>query len=187
MKTPSSPQLILILGGARSGKSTHAEALARQLGGDHVLYVATAQPLDEEMADRILKHRAQRPATWHTLEAPRYPGQRLRTQPSQASVILLDCLTLLVSNILLAQANANIATVEAQVMAEVEDLRLAARELNAHLIVVSNEVGMGLVPDNALGRMYRDLLGRANQHLAAVADQVIFMVAGLPVRVKGQG
>ncbi len=176
--------LTLILGGARSGKSTYAENLARRLGGDDVLYVATAQALDAEMSDRIARHRAQRPAAWRTLEAPLHPGGELMAQRPPRPVILLDCLTMLVSNILLAREAEGEAAAEAAVQAEVHQLIEAARQLDAHLIIVSNEVGLGLVPDNALGRMYRDLLGRANQTLARAADEVIFMVAGLPMIIK---
>ncbi|HFQ95842.1 MAG TPA: bifunctional adenosylcobinamide kinase/adenosylcobinamide-phosphate guanylyltransferase [Anaerolineae bacterium] len=184
MNPTESLSITLILGGARSGKSTHAETLARQLGGDDVLYLATAQALDQEMADRIANHRAQRPAAWRTLEAPLHPGRALRAQRPRASVILVDCITLLVSNLLLAHEHAGMEEIERIVMAEIDDLLAAARDLDAQLILVSNEVGMGLVPDNALGRAYRDLLGRANQRLAAAADRVIFMVAGLPLMVK---
>jgi len=179
--------LTLILGGARSGKSTYAETLARELGQDDVLYVATAQALDAEMADRIARHRAQRPASWSTLEAPLHPGRALLVRRPRTSVILLDCLTLLVSNILLAHAEEAFSVQQAAVDAQIEELLAAVRELEAHVIIVSNEVGMGLVPDNALGRAYRDLLGRTNQRVAAVADRVLFMVAGLPLVVKDGG
>ncbi len=178
-------ELILILGGARSGKSTYAEKLAWSLGQQHVLYVATAEPLDQEMLDRIEKHQQQRPRAWRTLEAPRHPGRHLLNTPPQEPVILLDCMTLLVSNILLAHADDEMAAIEAAVQAELADLIAAAHQIDGHFIIVSNEVGLGLVPDNALGRAYRDLLGRANQTLAQAADRVIFMVAGLPMTIKG--
>jgi len=176
--------LTLILGGARSGKSTYAEDLARKLGGDDVLYVATAEALDQEMQDRIANHRAQRPAAWRTLEASLHPGQVLLAQHPPEPVILLDCLTMLVSNILLARESEGESAVEAAVQAEIARLIDAAHQLDARLIVVSNEVGLGLVPDNALGRIYRDVLGRANQTLARAADEVIFMVAGLAMPIR---
>ena len=179
-----SPKLTLILGGARSGKSTYAEALAQQLAGDEVLYIATAQALDVEMQDRIAKHRAQRPAAWPTLETPLHPARALLAQRPSQKLLLLDCMTLLVSNILLAHDNAGEA--EVAVRQEIDNLLTALTTLDAHLIVVSNEVGLGLVPDNALGRAYRDLLGRANQLLAQAADEVIFMVAGLALPIKGK-
>ncbi len=178
-------ELILILGGARSGKSTYAEKLAWLLGKHRVLYVATAEPLDQEMLDRIEKHQQQRPPAWRTLEAPRHPGRFLLDTPPQESVVLLDCLTLLVSNILLAHADEEMAVLEAAVQTELADLITAANQIDGHFIIVSNEVGLGLVPDNVLGRVYRDLLGRANQTLAQAADRVIFMVAGLPMTIKG--
>ncbi|HEY80381.1 MAG TPA: bifunctional adenosylcobinamide kinase/adenosylcobinamide-phosphate guanylyltransferase [Anaerolineae bacterium] len=175
--------LTLILGGARSGKSTYAEMLARQWGGDDVLYIATAQALDDDMRSRIEAHRAQRPASWRTLEAPLHPGRVLLSQRPPEPVFLLDCLTLLVSNILLAH-NGDVDAAQEAVDETLDDLLVAMRALNVRLILVSNEVGMGLVPDNALGRAYRDLLGRANQRMAQAADEVIFMVAGLPLALK---
>ncbi len=186
MTHTSTSSLTLILGGARSGKSTYAEALARELGGDDVLYIATAQALDDEMADRIARHQSQRPSTWRTLEAPLHPGRDLQALPFRASVILLECMTLLVSNILLAHEGEPLAAIEAHITAEIEELLAASRGHRSHLIVVSNEVGMGLVPANPLGRAYRDLLGRANQYMAAVAERVIFMVAGIPMPLKGR-
>ena len=178
--------ITLILGGARSGKSTYAEELAHTLGRDNVLYIATAEALDQEMQERIARHRAQRPTAWRTLEAPLHPASALLTQRPPATVILLDCLTMLVSNILLAHEGESEAAVDAAVQAEIRELTAAAAQLDAHLIVVSNEVGLGLVPNNALGRVYRDVLGRANQTLARAADAVIFMVAGLPMTIKGK-
>lgn len=177
-------QLILILGGARSGKSAYAEKLARERGGQ-VLYVATATAGDEEMARRIAVHRAQRPSDWVTLEASSQVGQRVRACGIQTRTVLLDCMTLLVSNVLLALGEGGSES-EAQtaVDTELDDLLAAYAESPALWIVVSNEVGLGLVPPYPLGRLYRDILGRANQRLAQIADAVIFMVAGLPMRLK---
>lgn len=191
------PTLTLILGGARSGKSTYGEALAPRLGR-RVLYVATAEALDDEMRARVAAHQDRRPAGWITLEAPRNVGTALRasTEARTADVILLDCLTLLVSNVILAQEQESDGrsgpdvpvldeeTAWTAVEAEVESLFEAHRLLGAHLIVVSNEVGLGVVPPYSLGRTYRDCLGRANQLLARAADHAILMVAGLPVDLK---
>ncbi|MFQ5576000.1 MAG: bifunctional adenosylcobinamide kinase/adenosylcobinamide-phosphate guanylyltransferase [Anaerolineae bacterium] len=177
------PPLYLILGGARSGKSRHAEHLAAQLGR-RVLYIATAEAKDPEMAARIAAHRRARPAGWQTLEAPRQVGARLAAAGPPPDALLLDCLTLLVSNIVLAMDSRPPQAVEAAVQAEVEAIIAAQGRLNAPLIIVSNEVGLGLVPPNPLGRLYRDVLGRANQRLAARARRVVFMVAGLPLTVK---
>jgi adenosylcobinamide kinase / adenosylcobinamide-phosphate guanylyltransferase len=184
-----SPSLTLILGGARSGKSTYAEALAPRLG-QHVLYVATAEALDDEMRARAAAHQRRRPADWITLEAPRGVGAVLRSCPAAAAadVILLDCLTLLVTNIVLSGGpeapEPDVDTAWRCVDAELDSLLSAHRFLGAHLIVVSNEVGLGVVPAYSLGRTFRDCLGRANQVLARVADSAILMVAGLPIDLK---
>jgi len=177
--------LTLILGGARSGKSAHAQQLARERGGDDVLFVATAQALDDEMTARIESHRRERPAGWRTLEAPRHTGQAIaRAEP--IAVVLVDCLTLLVSNAVLAQApeSASAAEAEAAALAEVKELLAAYQSGTASWIVISNEVGLGLVPPYPVGRTYRDALGRANQRLAARADEAVLMVAGIPMKIK---
>jgi adenosylcobinamide kinase/adenosylcobinamide-phosphate guanylyltransferase len=186
-------KLTLILGGARSGKSSYAESLAAQHGGQ-VLYIATAQPLDGEMAERIANHQKNRSANWQTLEIPSAVGALLqsRMQPGTlpAGVILMDCLTLLVSNLLLAVSSGagedlTVDEEAATALVETEVTRLleAVHATPAEWIIVSNEVGLGLVPPYPLGRVYRDLLGRANQRLASQADQVIFMIAGIPMRL----
>jgi len=177
-------ELTLILGGARSGKSTHAEQLAAAHGG-RVLYVATAQAWDDEMAQRIAAHRAQRPNHWHTLEAHLEVGKAIAAAETPADLVLVDCLTLLASNVILTLPD-TVTTPEAEsaVAQEVADLLAAYAAGDASWIIVSNEVGLGIVPAYALGRHYRDALGRANQHLAAAADRVLFMVAGLPMTVK---
>ncbi len=182
--------LTLILGGARSGKSTYAQTLAARHGGP-VLYVATAQPGDDEMAARIRAHRAERPPEWTTLEAPVDAGDAIRAASLLMSaggpaVILLDCLTLLANNVLLPLAEpVTTEAAEVALMAEVAGLLAAYALRPAQWIIVSNEVGLGLVPPYPLGRVYRDALGRANQRLAAVANNVLFMVAGLPLVLKG--
>ena len=178
-------RLLLVLGGARSGKSAYAQRLAQELGGNDVLFVATAEAWDEDMAQRIARHRQERPATWRTLETPRQVGQAIALHVHDTTVVLVDCLTLLVSNTLLHYGMSPApAAAEAAVQEEVAALVQTCQTTVATCIVVSNEVGLGLVPDNALGRLYRDLLGKANQALAARAEAVYFMVAGLPVNVK---
>jgi len=179
--------LILVTGGARAGKSTFAEQLAHQLGGDHgVCYVATAEPGDDEMRARIAAHRAARPAGWQTIEVPGRLGAALRslTLPArqEVRVVLVDCLTLLVSNVLLAQPDA--ADPWPAVEAEVNALIRFAAETGVTTVVVSNEVGLGIVPENRLARIYRDLLGRANQRLAAAAAEVYLVVSGIPLEIK---
>lgn len=180
-----SKRLTLILGGARSGKSAHALKLAAERGRA-VVYVATAQAGDEEMAARISAHRAERPAGWRTIEAPTQVGRAIRAGAGRADVIVLDCLTLLANNLLTPMPEPITAEAAATALdAEVNGLLTTYGESQAEWIIVSNEVGLGLVPPYPLGRVYRDVLGRANRRLAAVADAVLFMVAGLPLTVKG--
>lgn len=178
-------RLTFILGGARSGKSAYAQKLAAERGG-RVLYVATAQPGDDDMVSRITAHRAERPDHWLTLEAPSNVGDAIRNTPDAPDVILLDCLTLLASNVIVPLPEPVTETAASAALdREIDGLLAAYRDSGAEWIVISNEVGLGIVPAYALGRVYRDALGRANQRLAAAADEVLFMVAGLPMRVKG--
>jgi adenosylcobinamide kinase / adenosylcobinamide-phosphate guanylyltransferase len=180
-----SSKLTFLLGGARSGKSAYAQTLAAERGRA-VLYVATAEPGDEEMAERIAAHRASRPANWRTLEAPRNVGRAIAGALGEADLVLVDCLTLLASNVISPlPETAQAAEAEAVLDAEVEALLATCRASRAEWIVVSNEVGSGLVPPYPLGRIYRDALGRANQRIAAAADEVVFLVAGLPLKLKG--
>jgi adenosylcobinamide kinase/adenosylcobinamide-phosphate guanylyltransferase len=181
-------KLTLILGGARSGKSTFAEKMTVEADGK-VIYIATAEAKDDEMVDRIKKHQAERPSSWQTLEIPTNISAHLAQNPIEADVVLLDCLTLLVTNVLMA-VNPDLddldeAESETAVSAEISALITTIQQSNAHWLIVSNEVGLGLVPPYPLGRIYRDTLGRANQQLAQAADQVYFLVAGLPMSVKG--
>ncbi len=177
-------RLTLILGGARSGKSAYAQRLAKDRGG-RVLFVATAEAGDEEMAARIAAHQAERPAYWQTLEATRRVGEALNTHGGAAEVILIDCLTLLASNIITPLPEpVTQAAVEAALNAEIESLLAAYHASEAEWVIVSNEVGLGIAPPYPLGRSYRDALGRANQRLAATANEVVFMVAGLPLKLK---
>ena len=182
------PMLTFILGGARSGKSSYAERLAAEHGGP-VLYVATARAWDEDMAARIARHKADRPAHWHTLEAPLQVGAAvanwLQTAPEPPGVVLLDCLTLLANNVLVSMPeDIRPEQAEAALAPEIAALTDVIKSSNLDWLVVSNEVGLGIVPPYALGRAYRDALGRANQRMAALADRVFFMVAGLPMTVK---
>jgi len=174
----------LVLGGARSGKSSHAQKLAAERGTT-VLYVATAEAGDDEMATRIAAHRAHRPAHWQTLEANRNVGMAIRSQPNHCQIVLIDCLTLLANNVIgpLPEPVTEEAATRA-LQKEVDELMNVYHESGAEWIIVSNEVGLGLVPPYPLGRVYRDALGRANQQLAAIADEVILMVAGLPMKIK---
>lgn len=180
---------ILILGGARSGKSRFAQKLAAELG-KRVLYVATGEAHDEEMRRRIDEHRRNRPPNWRTLEVPVNVGRRILEEIGNAQVVVLECLTLLVSNVIgESTAESDPEAVDVPLLEERLDLELrelmgAVNTARAYSIVVSNEVGLGLVPANRLGRLYRDLLGKANQTFAERADEVYLMVAGLPLQLK---
>lgn len=171
--------LTLILGGARSGKSTFAERMA--LGGDRVLFVATAEALDEEMAARIRAHRQGRIPTWDTLEEPRQLDEALQPLLQRYDVFLLDCVTMWVSNLLLDHRDPYEG--EPRVLSAVTSLLDNIRASQARWILVSNEVGTGLVPGSPLGRAFRDTLGHVNQTIASRADQVTLMVAGLPLNI----
>jgi adenosylcobinamide kinase/adenosylcobinamide-phosphate guanylyltransferase len=173
-------RLILVTGGARSGKSAFAQEEARRLGGDRVSFIATAQALDEEMAERIAAHRSERPEGWETLEEPLKVPAALRR--AKHEVVLLDCLSLWVANLLLREGE----PVESlqTLRPHLEELLAAWRASGKRLLVVTNEVGMGIVPENALARRYRDLLGFANVRLAREAGAVYLMVSGLPLKLK---
>jgi len=182
-------KIILILGGARSGKSLFAQQLATELG-ERVLFIATGAPLDEEMRRRIAHHRRARPGHWRTVEASRGIAQAIKEHRGDADVVIMDCLSLLVANLISPTHDAvelekvNYDAVEKEMSAELEGLVTLAEDLPLRLIIVSNEVGMGLVPVYPVGRAYRDLLGRANQFIARHADRVYLVVAGIPLELK---
>lgn len=166
---------LLVVGGARSGKSRHAQALAEATGCE-LVFIATAQAFDAEMTERIARHRADRGAEWRTVEAPIDLVEALLAENHPGRTILVDCLTLWASNLLLSDADVDacIASLEACMPA-----------MTARVVLVSNEVGFGIVPDNALARRFRDIAGTLNQRVAAVVEQVDLVVAGLPQRIKG--
>lgn len=171
-------KLILILGGARAGKSLFAQELAKSLG-EKVIFVATAEALDEEMRERIEKHRQARPKSWRTLEAPKELAKNLKRELREEEVVVIDCLTLLLSNLMREKGEAR-----EKIRQEIEELFDLFERSKASFIFVSNEVGMGIVPEYELGRKYRDLLGEVNQFLARRADKVYFLLAGLPLELK---
>ena len=173
-------ELILLLGGARAGKSAAAERLAQ--AGRRVLFIATAEALDEEMRRRIAAHRARRPSGWDTLEEPLDPVAAAGPILDRYDTVVLDCLTLWVSNLLLRQADDS--GVEAAILAATRALLELVESSSATWIVISNEVGLGVVPPSPLGRTYRDALGRVNQLVAARAGKVYLMVAGLALELK---
>ncbi|UXX85056.1 bifunctional adenosylcobinamide kinase/adenosylcobinamide-phosphate guanylyltransferase [Roseovarius pelagicus] len=167
-------QRALVLGGSASGKSNFAEALATATGKDRI-YIATAQVFDAEMADKVARHQQMRGQGWHTVEAPLDLGPAL-AEARADQVVLLDCATMWLSNHMLAEHNLDRA--EAALMAALADCA-------AQVIIVSNELGLSVVPDNVLARRFRDAQGRLNQRLAAQADLVALVMAGLPVALKG--
>ena len=174
----------LITGGARSGKSSHALRLAEETGKS-VTFLATAQALDEEMSTRIQKHRSERPAHWETLEIPFDIASCVRQ--IQSDVVILDCITLLITNLMMKYVKEDLVEEKPFMVAvqkEINKLAGALREQKRDWFIVSNEVGLGLVPPYQMGRVYRDALGSANQQLARMADRVIFMVSGIPMVVK---
>ncbi len=171
--------ITLILGGARSGKSTHAQKLAEQ-GWQHPLYLAPAEALDQEMVDRVKLHRAQRGPKWGCIEEPLNVARILLDTTPLRDGILLDCATMWLTNVLLKEG-------EPAVKSRKQELMAALKASPSEVIIVSNEVGMGIVPDSALGRTFRDLQGWLNQDLAALADRVIFVIAGIPMTIKSNG
>jgi adenosyl cobinamide kinase/adenosyl cobinamide phosphate guanylyltransferase len=172
-----------ITGGARSGKSAFAVQCAQAIAQHNVTFIATAAPSDDEMARRIEQHRQSRPAAWTTIESPTRIAVHLRN--ARTPVVLLDCLTLLVSNTLLANAAAGETAFNAALATEVDQLLAAAASRQGTFIVVSNEVGMGVVPHTEHGRWFRDAAGRANQRIAEHAQRATLLVSGMPLQLKG--
>lgn len=171
-----SSKLILIMGGARSGKSAYALSFERS--GMRKAFLATAEPGDAEMAARIQQHRQRRPAEWVTIEEPIEVPARLQALEGQFDLAVVDCLTLWLSNLTLRGAG------EEEVLRRADALLTAARGCKGTVVFVTNEVGLGVVPETALGRTFRDLAGLANQRVAQAADEVYLMVAGYPLVVK---
>jgi len=180
------PRLILITGGVRSGKSSFAETLAGKLG-KKITFIATAQALDKEMEDRIAQHRANRPVHWETYEEPYQVAQVIQKVGEKTEVILLDCLTLLVSNFMQDyQEDSSNNDLAEKIIGKIKEITSEAAQCPATVIIVSNEVGLGLVPANPMGRFFRDILGKANQIIASSSDEVYLMVAGISLLIKGK-
>ena len=179
---------ILIIGGARSGKSRFAQQLAQNSAGD-VLFVATAEAGDEEMKQRIEEHRKTRPSNWTTLEVTTNIGSQIARNIGGAQTVIIDCITLLVNNIIqqqekLSKEETDVALIGEAILAECQELVNCIDRTDAGFIIVTNDVGLGLVPADKVSRLYRDWLGRVNQMLAEQADEVYLMVAGIPMKIK---
>lgn len=183
-------KIIYVSGGARSGKSIFAENICKNLS-DNVSYIATSEAFDEEMKDRVKKHKAQRPKSWDTYEAYKDLDKTILEVCKKSDTALLDCLTVMVNN-LIFHGNTDIETasyeqidiLENSISDEITKLLKAARSSNINLIIVSNEIGMGIVPENKLSRIYRDIIGRANQKCAAESDEAYFVVSGIALKIK---
>lgn len=172
--------VFLVIGGCRSGKSRYALEIAEKINSSRQVFIATCQPRDEEMRRRVAQHRRQRSERWHTVEEPLELPEAIESHSLPDTVVLVDCLTLWISNLLLQHTDSR----PEEVAARSDRLVAALAGAEGPVILVSNEVGTGVVPENRLARMFRDAAGAVNQQAAAVAASVTWMVAGIPVKVK---
>ena len=171
-------EVIFVVGGCRSGKSRQALERAESMPGDHKVFLATCIPRDAEMKQRVEQHQKERSLIWQTVEAPVHLSQAIVEQSRQADVVLVDCLTLWISNLMLELED------DRKILACLPDLARALKSADCPVVLVSNEVGSGIVPENQLSRRFRDLVGSTNQAIAEQADRVVWMVAGIPVEIK---
>jgi len=171
-------EIIFIIGGCRSGKSRHALEQAEKISGSKRIFIATCMPLDDEMKERIERHKRERDKSWKTVEAPVELPEAIKENSREGDVILIDCLTLWINTLLMEIEDPDV------IDQRIHKLILAIKEAKCPIILVSNEVGAGIVPENKLARQFRDLAGFANQKVAECADSVIWMLAGIPVTVK---
>jgi len=171
-------ETILVIGGCRSGKSRHALELAEKISGSKRIFIATCMPLDDEMKERIDRHKKERDKNWKTIEAPVELPEVVNEKSREGDVILVDCLTLWINNILMETESTGI------IDDHIQKLIIALKEAKCPIIMVSNEVGAGIVPENRLARQFRDLAGFTNQKVAECVESVIWMVAGIPVSIK---
>ena len=174
-------EVTFVLGGARSGKTRHGLSICEALHADRALapvYVATAQAFDGEMEERIAAHKAERGPGWRTVEAPRDLAGAIRRESGPGACLLVDCLTLWLTNLMLGDDRTDLDAARQELVA-------ALGEAQGPVVVISNEVGLGIVPENALARRFRDEAGRTNQTIAAAADRVVLVAAGLPLTLKG--
>jgi len=172
-------EIVFVIGGCRSGKSRQALETAGAMAGSRKIFIATCIPHDVEMKQRVDRHQKERGRDWRTVETPVELPQAIAENSRQADVLLVDCLTLWISNLLLETDDDEI------ILKQVLSLTQSVRSAGCPIVLVSNEVGTGIVPENKLARRFRDLVGSANQAVAAQADRVVWMVAGIPVMIKG--
>jgi adenosylcobinamide kinase/adenosylcobinamide-phosphate guanylyltransferase len=172
-------EIIFVIGGCRSGKSTYAMQTAERVPAEQKIFIATCVPRDDEMKRRVARHQKERSQNWVTVEAPLNLPEAIRQNSRSGDVILVDCLTLWVSNLLMETGD------ESKIEETISQFINAIEKAAGPIVLVSNEVGTGIVPENALARQYRDIIGRVNQDVAKTAGRVIWMVAGIPVTVKG--
>ena len=170
---------VFIIGGCRSGKSSQALKTAEKLARDQQVFIATCIPHDDEMKHRVARHQQERSRLWHTVEAPIHLPEAIVEAGQEDGVLLVDCLTLWINNLLMEDYDSE------QILNQVQSLTRAVASAACPVILVSNEVGTGIVPQNKLARLYRDLVGSANQAIAECVDQVVWVVAGIPVTIKG--
>jgi adenosylcobinamide kinase/adenosylcobinamide-phosphate guanylyltransferase len=180
--------ITLVTGGARSGKSSFGESLLKDFL--KVLYIATSIPFDEEMRERVRKHKDQRPGYWDTLEAYKnFKDEFSNIAYHEYDGIILDCITIMISNILLESFNEDkendYGLIEDKIIYQVDELIEVLKNAGCKVVIVTNEVGSGIVPENKLSREFRDIAGRVNQRIAKAADEVYLVVSGLPVKIKG--
>ena len=185
--------LTLVTGGARSGKSSFGESILENMDGE-ILYIATAQAFDDEMKDRIKKHQEGRPSNWTTLEGYKNLSQKIQPYKEKISAVFLDCITIMVTNLMLDEdcdwdkitpEEAN--KIEAKIFKEVKELIKTLKELDIPVIIVTNEIGMGIVPGDKLSRIFRDIACRINQYIGREVGTVYLVVTGIPIRIKGDG
>ena len=183
--------IVLITGGARSGKSTYAEKLAKETKG-RVLYIATSIPFDDEMKDRVKKHKERRPSNWYTFEGYKNLKQVFYNEEMQFDTILLDCITIMVTNHMFDKAGDNfddfsdeaVDTMESEILQEIADFLDEAEKSTKTIIIVTNEIGCGIVPEYKMSRIFRDIAGRVNQYIASRAQGVHLVVCGIPIKIK---
>ncbi len=169
---------IFVLGGCRSGKSSHAMEIAENISKNNKIYVATCIPYDDEMKDRVVKHQNDRDEKWRTVEIPVELPEGIEKIKRSYDVTLIDCITLSITNLMMKDMDEN------QIFEKLDDFIGAIKKSESSIVIVSNEVGTGIVPENSMARKFRDIAGYANQKIAAISDQVIVTMAGIPVEIK---